>query len=123
MCAKTLLPLIKHLQKTEYMYTVKNEDTAEERQHQMISTRPFLVLFVISLIDLIGHEGLTLTLTSVQITHSSQSAFQKRHLLHSQALGCSCLQTPIRIDKFAYSIVLKFSHFPVYICSNMFVND
>ena len=61
------------------MYTVKNEDTAEERQHQMTSTRPFLVLFVISLIDLIGHEGLTLTLTSVQITDSSQSAFQKCH--------------------------------------------
>ena len=66
-------------EKTECIYTVKDEDTTDERRHQLISTRLFLVLFVISLIGLIGYQGLTLRLTSAKITDLSQSAFQKRH--------------------------------------------
>ena len=40
---------------------IKNEDTAEGRQYQLIFTRLFLLLlFMISLIDLIGYEDLGL---------------------------------------------------------------
>ena len=87
------------------IYTVKDEDTVEKRQNQLISTRLFLVFFVISITGLIGYASLSLRLTNVQITDPSQSTFEKLHALYPQTLVCPCSRTSIRIDKFVHSNV------------------
>jgi hypothetical protein len=87
------------------IYIAKNEDTNEERQNQIISTRLFTLLFFSSLIALVGYASLTLRLTNVQIENPSQSTFEKLYSLYSETLICLCSQTSIQIDKFAHVYV------------------
>ena len=101
MFKETLRRFIEHLRKAN-IYTVKDEDTNERRHNQLISTRIFLVLFVISLIGLVGYSSLNLRSTNVEINNPSRSTFEKLHKLHSQTLVCPCSQTSIRIDKFLH---------------------
>ena len=53
--------------KTVNIYIKKDGDTIEIQQNQLFATRLFIVLFLISLISLVGYASLTLRLINVQI--------------------------------------------------------
>ena len=114
MMKETIRPCIDYIKQLN-IYTAKDEDTVEERRNQFVATRLFLVLFVISLIGLVGYASLTRRLTNVQIPNPSQSAFEKLYSLYSQTLLCPCSQTSIQISKFVQSHVfyhqVRFPHF------------
>lgn len=88
------------------VYVATNEDTAEHRQNQIIATRLFLILFVISLISLVGYASLTLQLTTITLANPSQSTFETFSSIYPNTLVCPCLQTSIQVDKFIHVHVL-----------------
>jgi hypothetical protein len=82
------------------IYVAANEDTIEERQDQITATRIFLVLFIVSLIGLVGYTSLSLQLTTVQIDNPSQSDFEELYSNYPNTLVCPCSQTSIQVDIF-----------------------
>lgn len=100
------------------VYVTTNEDTPEERRKQIISTRLFIVLFIISLISLLGYASLSLQLITVTIQYPSQSIFEKLSSTYSDTLVCPCSQTSIQINKFL-GVTVSYHE----VCSSMFINE
>ena len=100
------------------IYTTKDDDTIEERRNQLISTRIFIILFLIGLIGLAGYASFNLRLTNVEISNPSQSVFRKLYSSYSETLVCPCSQTSIQINKFVRGHVsyhqVKLFHFILF---------
>ena len=86
--------------KTANIYIIKNGDTVEIRQEQLIATKLFMILFLTSLIGLAGYASSSLQLTNIQMKSPSQSTFEKLHSNYNETLNCPCSQTSIQIGKF-----------------------
>jgi len=82
------------------LYETYDDDTAEKRESQILSTRIFLVLFIISLTTLVGYASLSLQSTSVLVRNPTQQTYEQLYSLHPETLICPCTQTSIQIDKF-----------------------
>lgn len=78
----------------------KDDDTIEIQQNQLFATRLFSILFLVTLIGLVGYAGLTLRSSYAQIINPSQSTFEKLYVDYSKTLICSCSKTSIRMNKF-----------------------
>jgi len=86
--------------KTVNIYRKKEDDTVEKQQTQLIATRLFIILFLISLTGLVGYASLTVRLSDVQIKNPSQSTFEQLYMDYSETLICPCSQTSIEMRKF-----------------------
>lgn len=86
--------------KTANIYIKTDEDTVEMQQNQLYATRLFLILFLMSLIGLVGYASLTSRLSNAQIKSPSQSTFEKLYVDYSAILTCPCSQTSIKMRKF-----------------------
>ena len=91
--------------KTLNLYLSTDEDTPEERQDQIISTRLFFVMFIISLVTLVGYASFTLQQTIVQIDYPSQTTFEKLQDKYSDTLLCPCTQTTVQLEEFVQTDV------------------
>ena len=97
---RTVVQSIINYVKKLNVYVSTNEDTIEKHRNQILATRVFIVLFLMSLIGLVGYTSLTLQLTSVQIESPSQVTFEKLQSIYSDTLNCPCSQTSIQVNKF-----------------------
>lgn len=79
-----------HYLKTANIYVRKSQDTTEIQQNQLIATKLFIVLLVISLISLVGYASLLLRLNNIQIINPSQSTFERLSVDYSEMLSCPC---------------------------------
>ena len=70
------------------------------QQNQLFATRLFIVLFLISLISLVGYASLTLRLINVQIKNPAQSTFVTLYVDYPDTLVCPCSQALIELNKF-----------------------
>ena len=63
--------------KTVNIYLQDVQNTNEITRNQIIATKLFIVLFLNSLISLMGYTGVSWTLLNAQIKNPSQSIFRK----------------------------------------------
>jgi len=98
--SKKLVKVIGDSIKKLNLYETYDDDTNEERENQILSTRIFLVLFMISLTTLIGYASLNLESTSVLVRDPTQQTYEQLYSLYPETLICPCTQTSIQIDKF-----------------------
>ena len=82
------------------IYRKNEDDNVEKQQTQLIATRLFIILFLISLTGLVGYASLTVRLSDVQIKNPSQSTFEQLYMDYSETLICPCSQTSIEMRKF-----------------------
>lgn len=99
MIRKAILFIVDKLKKLN-VYASSHEDTAEESQNQIIATRVFCLLFIVSLTGLVGYASLSYQLTIVQIHNPDETTFERLHSKYSDTLVCPCSQTSIAVDRF-----------------------
>ena len=96
--SKKLVKVIGDSIKKLNLYETYDDDTNEERENQILSTRIFLVLFMISLTTLIGYASLNLESTSVLVRDPTQQTYEQLYSLYPETLICPCTQTSIQIE-------------------------
>ena len=86
--------------KTLNVYVAMDEDNVEERRQQIISTRVFIIMFIVSLIGLVAYASLSLQLITVRLENPSQSTVERLQSKYPDTLVCPCSQTSIQVKKF-----------------------
>ena len=99
MIKTTVYFILDHLKNLNF-YVSTHEDTEEESRNQIIATRIFLLLFIVSLTGLAGYSSLSYQLTIVQIDTVDQTTFERLYSMYPETLVCPCSQTSIEIDRF-----------------------
>lgn len=93
--------VIDHVKKLN-LYKTSDDDTIEERRNQIISTRIFIILFLISLTGLIGYASLSLQTTTVRVQFPTQTIFEELYSLYPETLVCPCTRTSIQMDAYTH---------------------
>ena len=99
MIKATVYRILDHLKKLNF-YVSAHEDTEEESRNQIIATRLFVLLYIVSLTGLVGYASLSYQLTIVQINNPDQTTFERLYSIYPGILVCPCSQTSIQVDRF-----------------------
>ena len=97
---KETIHLLFNYLKTVNVYVTTNEDTVEERREQIIFTRVFIGIFIVSSIGLVAYASLSLQLITVRLENPSQSTVERLQSKYPDTLVCPCSQTSIQVKKF-----------------------
>lgn len=111
-----LILIVDYLKKLNF-YVSTDEDTQQEYQDQILSTRIFILLFIVSLIGLFGYSTLSYQLTIQQIQNPDQITFENLNSRYSDTLICPCSQTSIEFNQFL-QVDLSY-HQVTFRCSNI----
>lgn len=93
---RTIFEYLKNLN----IYVVTNEDTDIKRRKKIYATRLFLILFIVSLVVLVGYTTSTFKSTTIHLNNPSQITFEQIYSTHRDNLVCPCTQKFIQIEKF-----------------------
>jgi len=120
------------------IYKTSNENTIEIEHNEILATRIFLVLFLLSLTSLVGYSSLTLQLTKSSISSPTQAQFEYLQSMYPETLVCPCSHLSIPLNrltsveiqfhqvKFKVIYELKMIVYFIYsfskICSSQFVD-
>lgn len=97
---KETIHLLFNYLKTLNIYVTTGENTVEERREQIISTRVFINIFIVSLIGLVAYASLSLQLITIRLENPSQSTIERLQSIYPDTLVCPCSQTSIQVKKF-----------------------
>ena len=99
MIKATVCLILNHLKKLN-LYESTHEDTEEESRNQIIATRLFVLLYIVSLAGLVGYASLSYQLTIVQINTPDQTTFERLYSIYPGTLVCPCSQTSVQVERF-----------------------
>ena len=98
--------LCKRLRKFN-VYTEAHEDSPQKRRDQILSTRIYIILLVISLSALVEYTALNWQLIHVEVHNPSLITYEGLYAKYARTLNCPCMRAAFDIGKFA-SIAVSF---------------
>ena len=110
--------LASRLSQLNFFGTKPPSTDPDKLRSQFISTRIFILLFMISLIALLIYTATVTHITTIVVKNPDLQKYNDLLLQHAQTLSCPCTQISTRFDSF-----IHINHLLHHICTSFYVTD